>query len=91
MEHRLREAYVNDVQHTDINEFLKNEKFSEIDLIDLFLQIKQDLSEEMKTYDDDVIVSRLQLFLSQILQLLPDTLKAHLERQLLNLYEDLKN
>lgn len=91
MEHRLREAYVNDVQHTDIDEFLKNEKFSEIDLIDLFLQIKQDLEEEMKTYDDDVIVTRLQVFLSQILKRLPDTLKLHLERQLSNMVEDLKD
>jgi len=90
MEHRLREAYVNDVQHTDINEFLKNEKYSEIDLIDLFLQIKQDLIEELKTYDDDVIVERLQLFLSQILQRLPESLKLHLERQLANMYDDMK-
>ncbi|KAL9649368.1 hypothetical protein ABK040_016195 [Willaertia magna] len=85
MENRLREAYVNDVKHTDIEELLKDGKITEINLIDLFLQVKQDLLDELRTYYDQEVISRLQLFLKQILSRLPDSLKTHLERQLQNI------
>jgi hypothetical protein len=84
MEQQILEAYYNDVLHTDISQLLKD--VSEVGMIDLFLRLKEELELEKQgmglSYGDTEIIGRLQLFLIQILQCLPQSLSENLTRQL---------
>jgi hypothetical protein len=84
MNERVLEAYLNDVLHTDIANLLKN--VTEIASIDLFLRLSEELELERQgiglTSGNAKIMSRLQFFLQQILEILPEGLQEPLRRKI---------
>jgi DNA-directed RNA polymerase len=82
---RIKEAYYNEVVHTDMNTFLR-EQFTDVGLIDLFLRLKRDLDEEKRCegyFSGDeqhgkVVRDRLHNFLEQILAKVPENLRGSL-------------
>jgi hypothetical protein len=83
MNDRILEAYYNDVLHTDISNLLKN--VTEIASIDLFLRLSEELDLERNgqgfTCGNAIIISRLEFFLEQILEILPEGLQEPLRRK----------
>jgi hypothetical protein len=84
MNDRVLEAYFNDVLHTDIANLVKN--VTEIASIDLFLRLSEELDLERNgqglTAGNAKIISRLEFFLTQILEILPEGLQEPLRRKI---------
>lgn len=83
VQYRIKEAYYNDLMHVNMKNFLKQNLISDVALIDLFLRVKQDLEEEQghegyfagDVIHVNIVCEKLQEFLKDIINLLPDNLK----------------
>jgi hypothetical protein len=75
---KIKEAYYNDIVHTDISQLIKNA--TEIGLIDLYLRLTEELKNESKTDANPVILKKITEFLDAITKALPENLRDSLLR-----------
>eukprot|EP00818_Percolomonas_sp_WS_P003255 CAMPEP_0117445314 /NCGR_PEP_ID=MMETSP0759-20121206/5726_1 /TAXON_ID=63605 /ORGANISM="Percolomonas cosmopolitus, Strain WS" /LENGTH=806 /DNA_ID=CAMNT_0005237475 /DNA_START=29 /DNA_END=2449 /DNA_ORIENTATION=+ len=81
LEDRIKQEYMNEVLYCSIDDVAG--KYTEVGIVDLFLRLRDDIHEQKASgcYEEE-IMERLEIFLRQLIQRMPESLVASLERTL---------
>lgn len=78
LNNKLKESYVNDMNHLDTKILIKGATY--VGLIDLYMKLKEEIIHEKKVDKNEVIIKKLSDFMEETLSFLPKDLQDSLKR-----------